>query len=533
MLIYPEIETNQSFQQSGIGFEGTWGQSAAASFQEAITYNPLSSYNRMHELEYRKFLDPSPHMTQKEWKESEHFREGLSFPEGVKQNVAKLIAERKDDENQRRFVINSGPKGFTSKAGLFGVQIVAAILDPVNTAAAFIPVLREARFAKLVASIGLTKARFVKGGVEGAIGAAVVEPVVLAAAHQEQADYGMTDSLYALGFGSVFGAGLHAGAGKIGDIMRKYSDVVDEPAYRAATAAAIEGKPAKVDGLYRIAEIPETKLARDVELEFDKLHGKEPVVSRSQEQLKLDSVDINARITKAEAKVLEATSARVKKQRQKQVDELKTEKKSVDSRIEEIDTKLKEIKKLDEKIKRENDKKPTSKKGKEAKAKRIEKLESEQAKLKSEIEPKPVSTVRQTVRDVLRERDEYARVGDTDTAQRLDMEAQDIIAGERGFPRFESDEAAVRDAEVQADPKSDSMYDERNIQELDDIAKRQDNDRTVDSELEELDSIVMAVRDADMVDEASIKAYNDADQLIKQAEQTDGIMKAIAMCAVR
>jgi hypothetical protein len=101
------------------------------------------------------------------------------------------------------------------------------MLDPINIAASFIPVFGQARFAALAARTSLRTARLTRGVVEGAVGAAVVEPLVYSAAKRVQADYGAVDSLLNITFGSILGGGLHVGVGKLRDIKtaRKFKKI--------------------------------------------------------------------------------------------------------------------------------------------------------------------------------------------------------------------------------------------------------------------------------------------------------------------
>ena len=93
-----------------------------------------------------------------------------------------------------------------------------SLFDPINIAASFIPVFGQARFAGLVARQGFTRARLAKGVTEGAVGAAIVEPIVYGVAKEVQADYGLADSLLNITFGTILGGGLHVGAGKLKDL---------------------------------------------------------------------------------------------------------------------------------------------------------------------------------------------------------------------------------------------------------------------------------------------------------------------------
>jgi hypothetical protein len=172
------------------------------------------------------------------------------------------MARRKKAEVARQSIMRRSPGGFGLEAGALGLDLLTTAVDPLNIASAFIPVVREARFAAWARSFGPTAARFGRGTIEGAAGAAMVEPLILAAATQEQADYDMTDSLLNLAFGTALGGGLHVGGGALADVVRRRTGQptlsemlrqapheVREAALRTAVAQAIEGRVIDVEPL--------------------------------------------------------------------------------------------------------------------------------------------------------------------------------------------------------------------------------------------------------------------------------------------
>jgi hypothetical protein len=143
---------------------------------------------------------------------------GLLFEQPEKQSTVNLLLDRKYREKERQDIISRGPQGVLPGAAKIAVSFGVGALDPINLASAFIPVVGEARFAAMAARTNLTTARLATGMVEGAVGAAVVEPIVYGAAQYEQADYGLMDSFMNVGFGTVLGGGLHIGAGALKDL---------------------------------------------------------------------------------------------------------------------------------------------------------------------------------------------------------------------------------------------------------------------------------------------------------------------------
>jgi len=133
-----------------------------------------------------------------------------------------VIIDRKKAELERKTTRAAAPDSW-APAGL-AAGLGVSMLDPINIASAFLPIVPEARAMSLLdkAGTGLRRAA-VRGGigaVEGAGGAAVLEPLTAMTRNQEQADYGLADSLSNVAFGAVFGAALHPAAGAAGDWLR-------------------------------------------------------------------------------------------------------------------------------------------------------------------------------------------------------------------------------------------------------------------------------------------------------------------------
>jgi len=134
---------------------------------------------------------------------------GIEIPdEGIRSAVLDILIDSKTDELRAANVLSRAGLAATIPGGILG-----AMADPFNAVMAFVPVVGEARFAAMARSVGIAGARVGRGAVEGLVGAALVEPVVLAAAAREQADYDALDSLINVAFGSVVGGGLHLAGG--------------------------------------------------------------------------------------------------------------------------------------------------------------------------------------------------------------------------------------------------------------------------------------------------------------------------------
>jgi hypothetical protein len=215
-----------------------------ATFQQAMYENPMSSAIRSAELAFKG--GSGRKLTAEEYKTSDFFRPGIEVTqEGIYESKASMLAERYDDREARKLTLSRTRGGFGLAAGQFGTALVASALDPINIASAFIPTMAAARFAKTATmATKLGKAgTFRRGATEGAIGAVAVEPIVYGAARYEQNnDYTVTDSLMNVVFGTTLGGGLHYGAAKVGDALKRAGHKQRVALARTAIAQTVEGK---------------------------------------------------------------------------------------------------------------------------------------------------------------------------------------------------------------------------------------------------------------------------------------------------
>lgn len=176
---------------------------------------------------------------------------GLNFDGPIPERALQIMIERKERERYRQHVLSRRRQGLGTAAGdlFFGFAIGA--VDPLNVASAFIPIVGQARFAAMAGRVGTTGARLARGGMEGAVGAAVVEPLVYGSARFEQADYTLNDSLLNVAFGTVLGGGLHAGFGALGDALSLTSPKTRETSLRAAVSQAVQGRDINVEPIVR------------------------------------------------------------------------------------------------------------------------------------------------------------------------------------------------------------------------------------------------------------------------------------------
>jgi len=212
----------------------------ANGFSQALATNPTQALNNLNSryrpTSIRIHLDEQNRMIE------EAGLTGVITPhEDYSREHLQLMLEQKGEEIWRQNV-SSRASGFINKAAGFAGGLGGSFVDPINIAAAFIPgaafrggvsALRAvpatravgasllarnaARQTALASATGWTRAGLLarQGAVEGAIGAAMIEPLVYPGMTAAQADYSLADSLVNVFFGSVMGATLHPIAGMI------------------------------------------------------------------------------------------------------------------------------------------------------------------------------------------------------------------------------------------------------------------------------------------------------------------------------
>lgn len=148
---------------------------------------------------------------------------GLTFMEDHKKGYVDLLVEKRLEDIKKQNIISRGPQNIAAQTSYFISGLGGTFKDPINIGSMFVPIVGQARFLGMVGKYGVGKARFYKGLVEGGFGNAMFEPLEIAMANSEQREYGAMNSLYNITFGAFFGAGLHVGLGKIGDVYKKYT----------------------------------------------------------------------------------------------------------------------------------------------------------------------------------------------------------------------------------------------------------------------------------------------------------------------
>jgi hypothetical protein len=182
----------------------------------------------------------------------------LDIPiEGIRADSLDQLITWKQAEVKRNSVLARAKGGVLEGTMQFTTGLATSLADPLNIASAFIPVFGQAKYASMLAKAGTSVGqralvRAQVGAVEGVVGAAMLEPIILASASQTQSDYGLMDSTLNLVFGGLMGGGLHASLGVLADRRGKVTEAVTnaapetrESALRAAVAQTMSGQ--KID----------------------------------------------------------------------------------------------------------------------------------------------------------------------------------------------------------------------------------------------------------------------------------------------
>lgn len=250
-------------------------------FAEAFETNPVAAILRSKELadDYRTGRRIDADTARQRLSERGLEGDITVSDAGITEAALNTLMFRKEVEKRRQEVFAQAEGGFGQGAARLGLALGTSLIDPLNVVTAFIPVVGEARYAKLLGSaggaLGRTGVRAGVGAAEGVAGAALLEPIIAGSKRFEQADYDMADSLLNVGFGGLFGAGLHTTFGAVSDGVRAYrdgrvvevptlTDVVDMPT-REAPVSRIDRQPG-LSGEFR--EI-ETRFADQVESDVD------------------------------------------------------------------------------------------------------------------------------------------------------------------------------------------------------------------------------------------------------------------------
>jgi hypothetical protein len=143
----------------------------------------------------------------------------------IKTAALDILIDRARARQDRDARIAEGPSGFVSGALDVGTSFLVGAADPLNLTIGMIPVMGEARYAKLLQGVGgnafgRAAARAGYGAAQGALFSTAMTPLDWLSQTQEGRDYGMSDVLHSLIYGAGQFAAMHAIGGAGADIYR-------------------------------------------------------------------------------------------------------------------------------------------------------------------------------------------------------------------------------------------------------------------------------------------------------------------------
>lgn len=218
----------------------SWGIYASSAFKEAYAHGPTGSLFRMYELNRARSSGNtiSADDAQKRIAES---GVDIKFSGNETTESLDLLIDRERNRRERQLYMSRYDPGIINQ---LGIGLVAGATDPINAASTYIPVVRYGKM--LSGALGFAGRTAVRGGVgavEGLAGMAAVEPLNAFADKQEGLDYGMDQFLSNVAFGAVLGAGLHTGAGTIGEAVRGFPYSAKKAALETAVSDLVNGIP--------------------------------------------------------------------------------------------------------------------------------------------------------------------------------------------------------------------------------------------------------------------------------------------------
>lgn len=246
--------------------ESTLGEELGATWREAVASTPggamyrtgeigaeerLGANQSLTDVLLRRPLQPLSPVLPKSAAQERIRAEGLEGhltvgDAGMRSSVLDILIRRKREELKRNTIRQQSPGGAGRFAANLMVGFAGQLVDPVNVASAFIPVVSPGRYAAMLAKasgpLGRAGVRGAVGALEGTVGAAIVEPFNYYANKQQQADYDAFDSAINIAGGAFFGSALHAGAGLFGDMIRppRPFERAPEPIAETPTAPGLQ-----------------------------------------------------------------------------------------------------------------------------------------------------------------------------------------------------------------------------------------------------------------------------------------------------
>lgn len=153
-------------------------------------------------------------ITEDEFKESRHFREGIKYNPTLTMEQAEILARRHDRRKKRDFIFQHSRPGIGNIITSFTGGIIGSIPDPTN----FIPIFGQAGRVYAVNRLGKTLGRAALNSLEAGIVVGASQPIILAAERLEQSDYDFKAAALSVSFAFGIGGGFGAIMGRLAKV---------------------------------------------------------------------------------------------------------------------------------------------------------------------------------------------------------------------------------------------------------------------------------------------------------------------------
>jgi len=210
------------------------GRAIRGAFDEALETNPIPLWMMSAQINDARSIGPRLSKADAE-QQATFAGVKVKVPdEGLTQGALSLLIERRRDDAARQ-VLYARREGAGAAIGSFAASLAGTLLDPLNVAAGFIPIMGGTRYSMLLEKASAAGERAVirtgVGATEGLVGATAVEGPIIALRRDLQDDYSLYDSLANITFGTFASAGIRVAGGAVKDIWvasRRLRQIQDE-----------------------------------------------------------------------------------------------------------------------------------------------------------------------------------------------------------------------------------------------------------------------------------------------------------------
>lgn len=291
------------------------------SFDQGVSDSMFHSIMSMREFD----LANDGKLLSKEEATKKYGLPGLNFTEHIHENRARLLNRRHITAASRDFYTSQGNRdGLFSKRGLsgLGASMIGNILNPLDFAINFLPVVGSTRIASQLGSAGAGVFRqrlargiitseslaenipfapkFTESLIQGLVGNAIAEIPHSINMHQSQLDYTIGDAVVNILAGTALGGALHLGLTAAAKTFAKASNATREAMLRKGVNDFLSGRNIDVAHLVKIDE----NVIRE-KVKFDEQVKREEILQS------LDIDEIKAAVKKEYKEEIRETAVRL------------------------------------------------------------------------------------------------------------------------------------------------------------------------------------------------------------------------------